>query len=161
MAFDGFIKLKDIDGESSDAKHQGWIEISDCTMEILQTVSTTASSAGGAAAERADFSDLRFTKLMDKSTPQLALACAKGKHFDTVNIELCRAGSEKIKFMTIKLTDCLISFIAMNAGGDFPSETIHLNYGQILWTYTQQSRLGGSAMGNVAAGWNRRKNCPA
>ena len=51
--------------------------------------------------------------------------------------------------------------IAMNAGGDFPSETIRLNYGKILWTYTQQKRQGGSAMGNVAAGWDRRKNCPA
>jgi len=33
-----------------------------------------------------------------------------------VTIELCRAGSEKIKFMEIKLKDCLISAIAMNAG---------------------------------------------
>ena len=161
MAFDGFIKLKDIEGESSDAKHQGWIEIGDCNMEILQTVSGTASSAGGASAERADFSDFRFTKLMDKSSPQLALACAKGMHFDTVSVELCRAGNEKQKFMEIKLADCLISSIAMNAGGDFPSETIHLNYGRIQWTYTQQNRRGGTAAGNVAAGWDRRRNCAA
>lgn len=98
MAFDGFIKLKGIEGESSDTKHQGWIEISDCNMEILQTVSATASSAGGAAAEKAHFSNLRFTKLMDNSSPQLAVACAKGTHFDTVAVEFCRAGGEKIKF---------------------------------------------------------------
>jgi type VI secretion system secreted protein Hcp len=99
MAFDGFIKIKGIDGESSDIKHQGWIEISDCNMEILQTISTTASSAGGASAERADFSDFCFTKLLDKASPQLAQACAKGTHFETVTLELCRAGSEKIKFI--------------------------------------------------------------
>jgi type VI secretion system secreted protein Hcp len=161
MAFDGFIKIKGIDGESTDTKHQGWIEISDCNMEILQTVSATASSSGGASAERADFSDFCFTKLLDKASPQLAQACAKGTHFDTVAVELCRAGSEKIKFMEIKMSDVLISHIAMNAGGDFPSETIRLNYGKILWTYTQQNRQGGSTMGNVAAGWDRRKNCPA
>ena len=161
MAFDGFIKFKDIDGESTDARHHGWIEISDCNMEILQTVSTTASSAGGASAERAEFSDFCFTKLLDKASPQLALACAKGTHFDTVTLELCRAGSEKIKFLEIKLSDVLISHIAMAAGGDFPSETVRLNYGKIIWTYTQQNRQGGTAMGNVAAGWDRRKNCPA
>jgi hypothetical protein len=33
--------------------------------------------------------------------------------------------------------------------------------GKILWTYTQQNRQGGSAMGNVAAGWDRRRNRPA
>jgi type VI secretion system secreted protein Hcp len=161
MAFDGFIKFKGIDGESTYAKHQGWIEISDCNMEILQTISTTASSAGGASAERADFSDFCFTKLLDKASPQLAKACAKGTHFDTVTVELCRAGSDKIRLMEIKLGDALISHIAMNAGGDFPNETIRLNYGKILWTYTQQNRQGGGARGNVAAGWNRRKNCPA
>jgi type VI secretion system secreted protein Hcp len=91
----------------------------------------------------------------------LALACAKGTHFDTVTVELCRAGSDKIKFMEIKLSDALISHIAMNAGGDFPGETVRLNYARILWTYTQQNRQGGSSMGNVAAGWDRHKNCPA
>lgn len=161
MAFDGFITLKGIEGESSDTKHQGWIEISNCNMEILQTISTTASSAGGASAERADFSNLRFTKLMDKSSPQLALACAKGTHFDKVTVEFCRAGSKKITFMKIELADCLISAVAMNAGSDFPTETIHMDYGTIRWTYTVQRRNGGMTLGSTAAGWNRRKNCSA
>lgn len=158
MAFDGFIKFSEIEGESSDAKHKGWIEISDCNMEILQTISTTASSSGGASAERADFSDFSFTKLMDKASPQLALACANGKHFKTVVVELCRAGTEKLKFMEIKLSHALISAIAMNAGGEFPTETILLNYATIHWTYTQQTRQGGGPTGQVAAGWNRQKN---
>jgi type VI secretion system secreted protein Hcp len=161
MAFDGFIKFSKIDGESTDAKHQGWIEISDCNMEILQTVSTTASSVGGATAERADLSDFRFSKLMDKSSPLLALACADGTVFDTITVELCRAGSDKIKFMEFKLANSIISFISINANGEFPSETVHLNYGKINWSYTQQKRQGGSASGNVAAGWDRQKNCKA
>ncbi len=161
MAFDGFIKFKEIDGESSDAQHQGWIEISDCNMEILQTVSTAASGSGGVAAERADFSDFRFTKLMDKSSPLLALACADGTVFENIAVELCRAGSEKVKFMEFKLADCIISSIAINAGGEFPTETINLNYGRIQWCYTQQNRQGGGSYGNVAAGWDLRKNCKA
>jgi type VI secretion system secreted protein Hcp len=95
MAFDAFIKFDGIEGESSDSKHIGWIEITSCDMEINQTISTTASSAGGAGAERADFSDLSFTKLLDKSSPMLAVACADGTHFNTVTIELCRSGTEK------------------------------------------------------------------
>ena len=70
-------------------------------------------------------------------------------------------GFIKIKFMEIKMSHVLISHIAMNASGDFPSETVRLNYGKILWTYTQQNRQGGNTMGNVAAGWDRRRNCPA
>ena len=159
MAFDAFIKLDGIEGESSDSKHNGWIEMTNCDMEIHQTISTTASSAGGAGAERADFSDLSFTKLLDKSSPKLALACADGTHFNTIAIELCRSGAEKIKFMEIKLTNSFISSLALSAGGDFPSETVTLNYGKIEWKYTRQNRRGGIAAGNVAAGWDLQRNC--
>jgi hypothetical protein len=37
-----------IEGESTDANHQGWIEVRSCDNRITQKVSTTASSAGGA-----------------------------------------------------------------------------------------------------------------
>jgi type VI secretion system secreted protein Hcp len=159
MAFDAYIKFDGIEGESSDSKHIGWIEITSCDMEINQTISTTASSAGGAGAERADFSDLSFTKLLDKSSPMLAVACADGTHFNTATIELCRSGTEKIKFMEIKLTNSFISSLALSADGDFPSETVTLNYGKIEWKYTQQNRRGGIAAGNVAAGWDLQRNC--
>jgi type VI secretion system secreted protein Hcp len=159
MAFDAFIKFDGIEGESTDGKHSGWIELTSCDMEINQTISTTASSAGGASAERAEFSDLTFTKLLDKSSPKLALACADGTHFNTVAIELCRSGTEKIKFMEIKLANSFISSLSFSAGGDFPSETVTLNYGKIEWKYTQQNRRGGIASGNVAAGWDLQRNC--
>ncbi|MCP3874696.1 MAG: type VI secretion system tube protein Hcp, partial [Desulfobacteraceae bacterium] len=71
MAYDAFIKIDGIDGESTDDKHHGWIEIIRHGMGVKQTVSTTASSAGGASAERADFSDFSIRKYLDKSSPKL------------------------------------------------------------------------------------------
>jgi type VI protein secretion system component Hcp len=61
--------------------------------------------------------------------------------------------------MEIKLTNSFISSLALSADGDFPSETITLNYGKIEWKYTQQNRRGGIAAGNVAAGWDLQRNC--
>lgn len=55
MAFDAFIKIDGIDGESTDEKHTNWIEALDFGTGVRQKVSRTASSAGGASAERADF----------------------------------------------------------------------------------------------------------
>jgi type VI secretion system secreted protein Hcp len=109
MAFDAFLKIDGIEGESTDAKHQGWIEVRSCDNRITQKVSTTASSAGGATAERATFQDIRLTKLLDKASPKLAIACADGTHINSIVIEFCRAGTEKIKFMEIKLSNCIIS----------------------------------------------------
>lgn len=159
MAFDAFIKIEGIDGESTDDKHPGWIEMLNCGVSVKQTVSRTASSAGGASAERADFLNFNFSKLIDKSSPLLALACAAGTHIDSITIEFCRAGTDKVTFMEYRLSDCLISEVTMAAAGDFPMETVDIDYGKIEWRYVQQKRQGGGAAGNIGAGWDLERNC--
>jgi type VI secretion system secreted protein Hcp len=158
MAFDAFIKIDGIEGESADDQHQAWIELISYNTGVSQTVSSTASSTGGASAERADFEDFAITKQLDKATPKLAVACADGTHIDSILVELCRAGTEKVKFMEYKMTNCIISGVSTTGGGDFPTETVNINYGKIEWSYTQQKRQGGGASGNVAAGWDLEKN---
>ncbi len=159
MAFDAFIKIDGVEGESTDDKHSGWIEALNYTTGVSQTVSATASSAGGASSERADFQDFTFSKQLDTASPKLALACADGSHIDKIIVELCRAGKEKVKFMEYKLTNCIVRNVATSGGGDFPSEEVSINYGKIEWSYAQQKRQGGGAAGNVAAGWDLEKNC--
>jgi type VI secretion system secreted protein Hcp len=160
MAFDAFLKIDGIDGESTDGNHQGWIEVRSCDNKISQTVSTTASSAGGATTGRANFQDLRITKLLDKASPKLAIACADGTHINTVIIKFCRSGTEKIKFMEIKLTNCIISDYARIADGrDFPIEGISFNFGRIEYAYVLQNRKGGGAGSNIASGWDVQKLC--
>jgi type VI protein secretion system component Hcp len=149
MAFDAFVQISGIEGESTDEKHLGWIEIIRFGVGVKQTVSNTASSCGGACAERANFEDFIFRKLLDKASPKLAQACA--------------AGTEKVPFMTYTLKNCMISRVATNSGSDvgnkFPAETIKINYGTIEWRYTLQKRQGGTAAGNVVCGWNLQRNC--
>ncbi len=161
MAFDAFIQIAGIDGESTDDKHADWIEVTTFRTGLTQTVSSTASSAGGASAERADFQDFSFSKQIDKASPKLALACADGTHIDTIMVELCRSGTDKIKFMEYKLTNCIISGVTTNGndGGELPTENVNINFGKVEWSYTQQKRQGGGAAGNVASGWDLEKNC--
>lgn len=163
MAFDAFIKIDGIEGESTDDKHQGWIEVISYSSGLTQSVSTTASSSGGASAERANFHDFTFTKQLDIASPALALACADGTHIDEIKIELCRAGTEKVKFMEYTLKNCLISGVTVNGAGagDLPTETVTIDFGKINWAYTQQKREGGGTAGNMATGWDLQKNCKA
>jgi type VI secretion system secreted protein Hcp len=162
MAFDAFIKIDGIEGESTDDKHQGWIEIQSYRSGHSQTISKTASSAGGATAERADFNTFAFSKLLDKSSPLLMSACAAGTHINEITIELCRAGTDKIKFMEYKLKNSLISTVSTSSGdpnNSFPVELVKINFGKIEWCYIQQKRQGGWASGNIAVGWDLQRNC--
>jgi type VI secretion system secreted protein Hcp len=159
MAFDTFVQISGIEGESTDEKHPGWIEVITFDTGIRQQASSTASSAGGGSSERADFTALTFSKLVDKASPKLALACAAGTHIDTIVLEIYRAGGEKLKYMEYKLSNCLITSVVTAADpGEFPAEIISVDFGKILWTYTQQRRSGGTAAGQIAGGWNREKN---
>lgn len=160
MAFDAFLKIDGIPGESSDAKHAEWIEITSFNHSMNQPASATASSAGGATAERVNHSTFNFSHLLDKASPKLYEACCTGKHIKEITLELCRSGGDKVKYMEVKLEQVLVSSISPSgeAGEGFPSEQVSLSYGKIKWTYTQQKRADGAGGGNVSAGWDLTAN---
>jgi len=163
MSFDSFVKISGIEGESTDSKHSGWIETISFSAGASQKISTTASSAGGATAERADIKPFTFTKQADSSSPKLFQACAAGTHFDKITIALHRsAGDDKVKFMEYELANCIICDVSTNGGSqEFPSESISINFGKIIISYVKQKREGGGPMGNISAGWDLQKNCIA
>jgi len=162
MAFDAFIQIDDIPGESTDEAHKNWIEVTSFNHGVHQAISTTASSAGGATAERADFSTFDITKEVDLASPKLFEASFTGKHIPKIVVEFCRAGGAKEKYLTIELEQVLISDFSQG-GGDtstigFPVERVSFAPGKIKMTYSQQKREDGTGGGVVAAGWDSTKN---
>ena len=164
MPFDAFIKIDTIPGESTDDKHKDWIEVLSFSMGVSQAKSGSASTAGGATSQRADFQDFSFVKALDKSSPKLGLACADGTHIKEIKLELCRAGGDKVKYYEVKLSECIISSYrpggSAQGGETLPLEEIGVDYGKVEWTYTQQKRGDGSGGGQVAGGWDLTKNKP-
>lgn len=160
MAADAYLKIDGIFGESTDSDHKDWIEVISFGGGITQPTSAVASTAGGATSGRASFSDVSISKLVDKATPKLALACADGTHIKEITLELFRAsGSSKVKYMTYKLSNCIVSTWTPNGSkDDLPSEHVSFNFGKIELTYTQQKRSDGSGGGNVATGWDLQTN---
>jgi type VI secretion system secreted protein Hcp len=158
MAYDAFLKIDGIPGESLDDKHKDWIEILSYSHEMTQPSSATVSSAGGGTTERVDHGDLRITKHIDKASPKIYESLSKGAHIPNVIIEFCRAGGDKLKYLEIKMEQVIIA--GARPGGTskhedgFPVEEIDFNYGKIKWTYTQQKRADGTGGGNVAGGWD-------
>ncbi len=162
MAFDAFLKIDGVPGESSDDKHADWIEILSYSSGVSQTASGSASSGGGASSERADFQDFSIVKTLDKASPKLAVQCASGTHIKEIVLELCRAGGDKVKYMEYKLSNCIVSSVRPggSSGGTetLPLEEVSFNYGKIEWAYIQQKRSDGSGGGQIAGGWDLMKN---
>jgi type VI secretion system secreted protein Hcp len=158
MAFDTFLKISDIPGESTDDKHKDWIEITSFSHGVDQPYSDTASSAGGATAERADFDSFTITKEVDIASPKLYEASFTGKHLKEVIIEACRSGTDKQKYLEIKMEQVLITSYRQNGGDSFPTEYVSFRPGKITMTYVKQQRDGGQMGGNVVTGWDLTQN---
>jgi len=162
VAFDAYLKIDGIPGESADANHKEWIEILSFSHMLTQRASGSPSAKGGAAAERCDHHPFTIVKALDKASPKLAAACCEGTHIKEILMTLNRAGGEKLEYMRFKLSEAMITSVrpgGTSSGAEtFPLEEISFNYGKIEWTYTQQKRADGTGGGKVAAGWNVLEN---
>jgi type VI secretion system secreted protein Hcp len=119
---------------------------------------STASSSGGATAERVNHGRFHVVHLLDKTSPKLYDACCTGKHIKEVVIELYRAGGDKTKYAEIRMEQAIVASVDMAGGGDFPGEIISFSYGKISWDYIQQKRTDGTGGGHIAAGWDLTRN---
>jgi type VI secretion system secreted protein Hcp len=91
MASDYYLQLDGIKGESSDSRHDGWIECVTINWSIRQPKRATASTSGGHTAERAELSEINISKLVDLASPMLMQTCACGKTIPKAELEMQRA----------------------------------------------------------------------
>lgn len=175
MAFDAYLKIDGIPGESLDANHTDWIELLGFEFGASQATSATASSAGGASAERVNLSEFSITKFIDKASPKLFEACCRGQHIREITLQVHRAGGEQVRYYEVKMEEVIVSSTevegmarlsqngsaadaAVESRNELPSEEIKFNYARIKVTYTQQNRQDGQGGGNIAGGWDRTRN---
>jgi type VI secretion system secreted protein Hcp len=161
-AFDVFLKIDAIPGESTDAAHLGWIKVLSFSWGLHK------AGAGATAAQHQDFS---IVKTVDKASPKLALFCCYGSPngaIPSLIIEVCRASGDKQKYMEYKMSDVIVSSCrsigsavstervgAATAGSEtLPLEEVSFNYQKIEWTYIQADGTP------IYAGWDVVNNTP-
>jgi type VI secretion system secreted protein Hcp len=159
MAIDAFVKVDGIAGESTDDKHKDWIEILSYSHGMTQP-SSAASGTGGRSAERVNMADFSVMKVMDKASPNLALACCDGRHLKEVKVEVCEASGDKHTYAVVTMENVIVSSYQPSGSkdGDKPLESVTFNFGKIKWEYTPIGHDGkpGSKVGPV--GWSLEEN---
>jgi type VI secretion system Hcp family effector len=160
MAIDAYLKIAEAPGESSDSDHKGEIEVLSFNFGATQPAQASASTAGGGTSERVSIHDISFTKSVDKASAKLFELCCTGKHINEAAFVMYRAsGDKRVKYLDFKLSDAVVSSYQIGgSGGEVATESFSLNFAKIVQTYTEQARTGGSATGNVSAGWDLKQN---
>jgi type VI secretion system secreted protein Hcp len=138
-ASDYLLEIEGIKGESSDSKHSGAIEI--------ESFSWGATNSGSMAR----IITCNLGKSIDKSSPQLFLACAKGNHIPQAVITCRKTGGDggKNDYYIITLSDILISSYQSGGGGGsggatnpLPTDQISFNYQKIKFEYRRLDETG-------------------
>jgi len=103
LAYDVFMKIDGIPGESTKEGHEGWIELESYSYEVTAPIPSDGLHGGSP-----DFGDLVIMKQLDKSSPKLYEACCNSKHITEVILEVCESGGAKSVFMRYVLRDVIV-----------------------------------------------------
>jgi type VI secretion system secreted protein Hcp len=156
MAADYFLQIAGIAGESTDAKHKGWIDVESWTWG--ETNPGTMATGGGAGAGKVQMQDFQFTTPMSKASPALFLACASGQHMKEAKLAAVKAGAMQHEFLTWTFSDVLVTgYQTAGAGGDLVHDSISLTFSKIKVEYKAQ-KADGSLDAAVTAGWDQKAN---
>ena len=142
MAVDMFIKIKELPGESKDDKHKDEIDVLAWSWGLSQSAS--GHIGGGSGSGKVNVQDLSFTKYVDKSSPDLMLACCNGKHFGEAKLTVRKAGANPLEYLIITMTDLIVTSVSTGGSGgeDRLTENVTLNFAKVKVDYTEQTATG-------------------
>lgn len=133
FAQSGYLKIGNINGESTERAHKDWILIEGFSQGIAAAEANT-----GAARLRATaiFEDLMITKKIDKATPKLMELCAKGQVIPELELDMVTPNGRL--YYKITLNNVSIKSIRTTTSSDANRalvDEISFSYSKITWEY--------------------------
>lgn len=128
-----YVKLGDLEGPISDTAHPKWMEVLSVDTGVSNNMNCVEKVQGNPGGEVHHHNDLRFNKVIDSLSPQLAVHCALGSGFDKVEIEVCEESEVLYKIVLEKVAINAYNITSNQAG--VPTETVSLNYALIQYKY--------------------------
>ena len=154
---DYFLKLDGIDGESTDSKHKGEIDLESWSWG--ENNAGSSSHGGGSGTGKVAMGDFHFVMKVNKASPKLALACANGQHIAKAVLTSRKAGEDQQDYFMITMSDLLVSSYQTGGsqGNVIPVDQISINFSKIEWEYKPQDAKG-KVGSPVKTGWDLKAN---
>src|SRR5215467_1519213 len=156
MAVNAYLYIDGIEGPStSKEKH---IDVLSFSWGVSQTAVYGAGASGKEAkAGRADFSNLTFMKVLDKTTPLLCDHCASGDILKKVYILYDKpVGNAQQDYFRVYLQDALVTSVQLSGSNENPTESISFAFQAVEIAYKAEND-DGTLAGAVAKGYDLEK----
>ena len=137
-AVDYFLKLDGVEGESTDDKHKGEIDI-----ESWSWGASSTSPSGQARAGKACVSSFNFTKKVDKASPALMANAVSGMAMKSAVLTARKAGDRPVEYIKVTLENVLVSsYQGAGSSSSLPTEQFSLNFSKMTVQYNVQKPDG-------------------
>jgi type VI secretion system secreted protein Hcp len=131
-AFDAFLKIDGVPGESQDSKHRDEIDI----VAFTQAVAAPGTNAP----------TFSFSMRQNRSSPLLYAYCAGGSNVTSMVFTLRSEGATMIEFLKCTLSDATITSIhtagATTGLDPAPTDDFMVTFRKIEWLYRYQTSTG-------------------
>jgi type VI secretion system secreted protein Hcp len=140
-----------IKGETKDSAQKAAGDIDVLAWSWGASNSGSFHTGGGGGAGKASFQDISFTKYLDKASPAILIALAKGSHIPTAKLLVRKAGEGQQKYLEITMTNVLVTSVSTGGSGgeDRLTENLTLNFAEVKFEYFLQNEKGVTASGGV------------
>lgn len=160
MAFDTYLDIKDVPGESTAKGMENKIEIFSFSWGASNPVSVGPGKAG-ISTGRVQLSSFNVMKRTDKASAKLFQACCKGDHFDEMKVTMRKAtgAGGQDAFLTYTFKPVYVESVQWSgsAGGDdVPMESVSFAYGAVEIEYKKQGPDGKLSVDGQAS-WDLTK----
>lgn len=138
-----YMKIDSIPGSSTDSKFANQIELN--SFQWGAGIGVSSAKGGDRSHTDPSVSEITTTKLTDKASEKLFKSLLKGEPVGKAIVSFVAASKgEAVAYATLELEEVIVSGFSMSSGGDFPSESLSLNFTKFDWMFTgrDQTQVG-------------------
>jgi len=137
----GYIKVGDFEGESSDEGHKGWSQLESFSAPLSQSVGAYAHGDSKAKV-LVTLGDISIVKALDSASVKIQRALVNREQVPKVEIHLCGVVSNNREpFLVYELADVFVTSYSFSAqivaNASPPTESVSFSFKKIKWTYSQ------------------------
>jgi type VI secretion system secreted protein Hcp len=131
-----YMNYNDIPGDVTAEGHEKWIELNSCQWGVGRGISSPTGGAADRESSAPSVSEIVVTKSTDVASTKVLNEAYQGEG-QKVQIDFCKTDKGKLEvFLTVTLTNCMVSGYSLSSGGDRPSESVSLNFTKVEFKNT-------------------------
>jgi type VI secretion system secreted protein Hcp len=162
MAWDAYLTVDGVTGESQREGHEGQIEILSFSFGANNISSVGSGSGGGTGT--VSLSSFSVMKKTDATSAELFQHCCDGQHFPTAKLILYKSGGSAgpLDYLVYDFEEVYVDSIQWSGsdGGDpVPHESVSFSFGKVAITYAEQN-ADGTRGGDHVGSWDVRTRRP-